>query len=85
MKLSYLKTIIREEIKNVIKEKEYGGSSPDFPSWSDERCRKYWSSLVKNHPSWNSKVKAVSKFANNPEGFLNTLKKRATGKWTREK
>ena len=74
----------KNESDELVSEKDYGGGEPDFESWSNERCKSYWNTLKKNHPSWDDKIKAVGKFTDNPAAFLSTIQKRASGKWPRE-
>lgn len=70
----------------VNESKAYGGDSPDFESWSDDKVKKWWATFKKNHETWDDKVKALKgKGIKNPEGFIATMQKRATGKWSGEK
>lgn len=78
---------IAENKKKDLSEisKPYGGEKPDFDSWPQERIKKYWETLSKKHKTFESKVEAVSSFADNPEAFIAALEKRATNGWPAEK
>jgi len=85
IKQSHLRRIIKEEIQRLYeKSKSYGGSSPDFQSWSEDRIKKYWNSMGGTWDKVLAKVKKAG-FSDDPEAFVSTLHKKVKGKWPSEK
>lgn len=91
--MNKVRKIVKEEVFRFLleKSKEYGGNEPDFESWGFERARKYWKSMGGHIPPKKGDFRRVLEkvkegdFTDDPEAFVSTLEKKATGKWPSEK